>query len=362
MSLLKPATNNTRYLKVGIFGFEGSGKTHTAFEIIKGLTKLEGKKKIAFWDSEKGSDFHVERLRKEGLELHVIKSRSFQDLLGAIKEAEQGDYGGIILDSVTHAWRDLCDSYLAAKKERIKAKFKMKYEPTANLHMKDWSELKAKWFLFSDLFVNSNIHIVSCGRAGFEYNMTEDDEGKQEISKTGTKMKAEGEFGYESDLLLEMLKVPLPDSQGNKQKGFTNQCIVLKDRNDLMNGAVLFKPKFDDFKPIISQLAIGEKHIGVEARDSKEMFAHAGTSVQAMNDKMEIALDSLQEFLILKDLGGTSNEVKKKRTEALIQAFGTSSQKALENMAYQDFLNGLEKLKQIVNGEPLPPEQDKSAI
>jgi len=61
ISILKPAQNQTAYLKAGIMGFQGSGKTYTATRIASGLAKLSKKEKpkIAFFDTEKGSDFFV---------------------------------------------------------------------------------------------------------------------------------------------------------------------------------------------------------------------------------------------------------------------------------------------------------------
>ena len=49
--LLKPAQNQTAYLKAGILGFQGSGKTYTATRLASGLAKLSGKEnpKVAFF-------------------------------------------------------------------------------------------------------------------------------------------------------------------------------------------------------------------------------------------------------------------------------------------------------------------------
>jgi len=54
MALLKPAMNQTAYLKLGLQGFEGSGKTYLACNFAMGMAELTGVKKVAYFDTEKG--------------------------------------------------------------------------------------------------------------------------------------------------------------------------------------------------------------------------------------------------------------------------------------------------------------------
>lgn len=355
--LLKPASNGTAFLKLGVYGFQGSGKTFTSVEFALGMCKLTKKNKVAFFDTEKGSDFHIQRFKDAGVELHVLKSRAFKDLLQVIREAEQNDFGFLIIDSVTHVWRELCDSYLAAKVERMK-KFHRGGRMQANLTMKDWMSLKTEWAQFTDLFVNSNLHIAALGRAGYDYDVSEDDEGKQEIVKSGTKMKAEGEFGYESDLLLEMYKVPVAEVTKNKKaKGFTNRCIILKDRTDTMNAMSIDKPKFDDFQPIISFLNIGGEHVGNDpSRTSEDLFDNPGMSLEERRRRHAIALEELQEILILNGLDGTSSQAKSDRTKLLIDVFKTSSKTFLEEKIDLEILQaGVREIRQRF------PQQSPSA-
>ena len=157
MNLLKPASNGTAYLKLGLQGFEGSGKTHLACDFAKELTKLVKGKKVAFFDTEKGSDFHIKRFQDVGLELHVVKSKSFADLLTVIEEAESNGFSFLIIDSITHVWREICTAYKTKKKKD-------------RLSMPDWMVLKDEWSRFTHAYVNSAIHIAMCGRAGYEYD------------------------------------------------------------------------------------------------------------------------------------------------------------------------------------------------
>jgi len=71
MALLKKAVMGTAYAKLGIFGEAGSGKTRTAYEQAKWLATLTNKKAIAFFDTEKGSDFMVPLAERDGIEFYV---------------------------------------------------------------------------------------------------------------------------------------------------------------------------------------------------------------------------------------------------------------------------------------------------
>ncbi len=125
MSIFHKAENTQAKLKAGFMGFQGSGKTHTSTLIMIGLVArmkelgLElGDKPVFFLDSETGSDWVTPMFEGVGIELFVSKSQRFADLEPAIKEATQNG-AGLIIDSATHYWRDLCESYQAKKAKRI---------------------------------------------------------------------------------------------------------------------------------------------------------------------------------------------------------------------------------------------------
>jgi hypothetical protein len=334
MSLLKPAANRTAFIKVGIFGFEGSGKTRTAAEIAIGLTKQIGGTKVAFFDTEKGSDFHVERFKSAGIELFSHKSRAFIDLCDIIREAERGGYSFLIIDSITHVWRELVDSYLKKSSRKF-------------LSMKDWGILKTEWTQFTDLYVNSKLHIAMLGRAGHQYETEVDENGKDQIHKSGTKMKAESEAAYEPDLLLEMLRVPLSKENGDPdQHGFVNRCVVLKDRTDQMNGTVIDFPKFENFAPVISALNLGGVHLGADlTRTSEGMFSNSDRSYVELAKRKEIAIEELADLVTLAGLNGTSKESVAQRTRAMVDIFGGSGSKYIESLELTPLQVGIEKFK-----------------
>lgn len=335
--LLKPARNQSAFLKLGMLGFEGSGKTFTAVDFAIGITKLTKGTKVAFFDTEKGSDFHIDRFKNEGIQLDVLKSKSFLDVCNVIREAEAGGYSFLIIDSITHVWRELVASYLRKRGRKY-------------ISLPDWGILKGEWAQYTELYVNSKLHIAMLGRAGYEYSTEKDDDGKAESVKSGTKMKVETETGFEPDLLLEMYAVPKAEIEKNKKaKGFINRCLVRKDRTDTLNGRLIDMPKFKDFAPIVKFLNLGGEHVGTDsARNSDEMFGRPDRSWEERQKLIAIELEDLQATLIKGGLDGSSGETKKKRTEWLEKIFGTSSKTAIENMALADLCDRHKVLKEAL--------------
>jgi hypothetical protein len=120
MAELVAAKNRMAFAKVGVYGFGGTGKTFTSARIAIGLLKANEartheKKKCAFFETEVGSDFAKKQFEDAGYELLVMYSRSFRDLLDFFDKAVAANCDVVIVDSVTHVWRDLVAGYLKAK-------------------------------------------------------------------------------------------------------------------------------------------------------------------------------------------------------------------------------------------------------
>lgn len=335
MSLLKPATKQLAFLKAGVFGFEGSGKTYLSVELAIGITKLTKGTKVAFFDTETGSDFHIDKFKKDGIELYTHKGRAFQDLCQIIRDSESQGFSALIIDSTTHVWREFVQAFLTKRKKE-------------HLSIKDWGTLKKQWQEFTDLYVNSKLHIIMAGRAGYEYEANEDeDTGKTEFQKSGTKMKVEGETGFEPSILVEMIKVPKAEgSKRKKERGIVNRCFVIKDRSDTLNGKFIDYPKFKDFMPHIKSLNIGGEHVGVDtSRTSEGVFNDPDWSVADRQRRRDIALEDLQTVLLKAGLDGRSEEVRLKRANLLEDVFGKASKTHIENLNIEKLEKGVEQIK-----------------
>lgn len=347
------------YFKAGIYGEQGSGKTHTAVNLAIAIAKVLGKDAIAFYDTEVAATFHTERVKKAGLKFYLTPAKSLVGAIDFIYECERLGIPGVI-DSVTHLWRELIASY--CKQKGIKAPV-----------MRDWGHLKPHWYEFSDAFVQSRTHLIACGRAGIVTEDTENDEGKVDGFKViDTKMKAEGEFGYEASLELEMERVRL-DPKKRKEIAKTlpkkkhvyltradaNVCIVKKDRNpDLkttMMGRQIYWPIFEDFDDHMKCLNFGGKYPERSPNDSsaKLFQSENGPNMEQWKRKKDAALSKLwDEVIVLAKLDGTGKDQKLARAQALVRAFGTAAEKEIEDMRLVELLRGIECLQREFK---LPP-------
>lgn len=342
MELFKESKNDQAYLKAGLMGFAGDGKTYTASEIAIGMVKLmqerklpAGDKPVFFIDTETGSNWVKPRFEKEGIKLFVAKTKSLVDLKDAIIQTEKN--GSIlIIDSITHFWTAFTEEY-AKRKNR-----------TRGLEFQDWAWLKKEWRAFTDLFVNSACHIILCGRAGFEYDFFENQAGKKELIKTNVKMKAEGETGYEPSLLIQMEKHR--DLDKNK---VWRTAFIIKDRSTLIDGKVFKNPTFEDFLPHINFLNLCGDHVGFDAtRDNASLFTPDGSSRWEWEKKQkDIALDEIKEILI-KHYPGATSDAKKSKTDLLDEAFGTRSWEKIETLQCAFILQGRETLWIKLEGHP----------
>jgi len=337
LSILKPAESTTAYLKAGLLGFNGSGKTFTGKEMAIGLHKYAKlTKPVAFIDTETGSDFTINDFKAAGIELLVAKTRAFADVIQILKETE-GTCDIVMIDSITHVWRELCEAY-------------KKKKHTNRLYFQHWAELKDEWQRFTDLYVNCNTHIILCGRAGYEYDYFENDEGKKELMKTGTKMKVETEFGFEPSLLIEMERVKKATVKNPGLKGWIHRAYILKDRTNTIDGEQFDDPTFDVFLPHIQKLNIGGMHLGVDiTRTSEREFDDNGdTERQRRIKAMKVTLEEIQGEMVAMFPGSTAAE-KKAKMDMFVGLFDTRSWTAIESKKLEELQAGLIVLKTIAH-------------
>lgn len=337
-SLFSDATNTTAFLKCGIMGHTGSGKSRTASELLLGLVEhcrklgLEyAQRPVYFFDTETGSDWLLPIFKRRGWQLKVRKSRDFKTLVAGVREAEQ-HASAMLIDSVTHVWREYCEAFLHSTGR-------------TRLDGPDWDVLKRGWGRFTDLFVNSRLHIAVCGRAGYEYDHQEKDDGsgQLELVKVGMKMKAETEFGYEPSLLVLMER----ESDPQNMKRIRRVAYVLKDRSDTIDGKAFVVadthepekcvPTFDAFRPHVDFLNLGGEHIGVDTTSTSDgEFNDQGDSRwHQRRQQLRICLEEIDaEFQ--KQWPSQSAVDKAARADAIEKYFGTRSWTKVESMKLED--------------------------
>lgn len=339
MNMLKPASNRMAFSKVGIYGTAGSGKTRTATEIAIGLHKAIGSTKpIAAFDTEPAFSFVLPLFQKAGIELLVAdESRALADLMTFMDEAEKvSDI--VIIDSITHVWRDAQESYLTRLNDSRKRQNK---KPLLALEFQHWRPIKAAWAAFTDRFLSSKMHVIVCGRAGnvYEYQNKDDGSNKKELIQTGTRMATEKELGYEPSLLIEMVTT--------RDDGKTiNVAIIQKDRADTLNGHEIQMPNYAKMKPHFDALNIGGKHFdSMDQRNSQQLFDGAEESGWDGESRQRTIYSEEIAELMKKHFPSQSVDDKQKRADLLEEFFNTRSWTKVETTKSDELKFALIKMK-----------------
>lgn len=355
MGMLKPATNRMAFAKVGLYGTAGAGKTHTAALIAIGLHQFaKCEKPIGMFDTEPAASYIIPLFQKAGIPFLVYdESRALRDLLSFMNEAES-DCSIVIVDSITHVWRDTQESYLKKINDALAKKNK---KPIYKLEFHHWGPIKAAWSEFTDRYLSSKLHVIVCGRAGsiYEYQVNEES-GKRELITTGTRMATEKELGHEPSLLIELAPI-------REDGKIINRAFVLKDRSDNLNGDEIDSPTFDKLRPHFEALNLQGEHFGsMETRDSTDMFHEDGSdSWTAEQRNRAIWSEEVQGLLVKAHPGQTAAE-KQAKADLLEAIFDTRSWTRIENQSSEVTRSGYLRLKELLQSAGKVPADDAPKI
>lgn len=341
MSYLKTLGGGARYLKAGFLGFNKSGKTFTAVKLAAGTRKLfKQDGPIAFFDSEGGSDYVRALVQAEtGADPVGIKSRAFDDLMGMARECESSGVSVLIVDSITHVWRELCNAYMLRMNQQLDKANKSK---KSRMDIQDIMKIKDLWAPWPDFYLNSRLHIIICGRAGFEWAMEENEEtGKKELMKVGVKMKVESEFGFEPSLLVEMERVQNHDSG----KPMTHRATVLGDRFGVIDAKTCEDPGFAFFEPHVRLLLAGE-HTEIDTTVKSEPVVDEGGNDAWQREKRErvILCEEIQAELVRRWPSQSADD-KKAKADTLDALLKTRSWTKVESLDSAKLRKGLSDLR-----------------
>lgn len=351
MGLLK-AAGEPGWLKAGFLGFPGSGKTVTATRMAIAARRemgLDGP--IAFFDTEDGTPFVADMVqRATGRAMGVVKSRSLDDLKATVKECIDGGVSVLVVDSITHVWREVCDTYLRRVNANQKARGR---DPFEKLEFQHWSAVKGPdlWGGWTDLFLTAPLNIVICGRAGYEYDMERDERtGRRDLIKVGVKMRVEGEFGFEPSLVVEMDAEQVMN--GDRVTRIDHNALVLKDRNPdaatSLVGKTFRDPTGEEFLPHVRMLR-PKAHVPLDPSKASNIVIHnvaRDPAHAAELARREEIMEEVGAALEAAGLGGTGNEAKQGRSVEVLAAFGTGSKTKMEAMPSAELAAGLARLRE----------------
>ena len=230
MSRFQKATKTKSLLRMALFGPSGAGKTYSALSIASGIAEVL-KSRVAVIDTENGSaSKYADRFDFDALDLDSHTVFAYRD---AINEAAQEGYKVLVIDSLSHGWRQLI--------EEVEKLAKAKYN---NNTFSAWSEGTPMQKELVKTILEFPGHIIATMRAKMEYTLEKDERtGKSKPQKHGLAPEQGKGIEYEFDLVAEV--------------NLEHWMMVSKDRTGKFQDRPVEKPGAEFGKELIGWLNEG---------------------------------------------------------------------------------------------------------
>lgn len=211
-------------LKLALTGPAGGGKTMSALRLATGMSR-----KVAFIDTENNSaSLYSDRFAFDVLDLQPPYTHD--KFAQAVKDAVEGGYEVVVIDSASHFWEGVL-----AYKDALDKRGGNSYT--------NWNEAGSKFKIVLDAVLQSNIHVICCMRSKMDYVQEKGDNGKTVIRKVGLAPIMRDGISFEFTTVLDI------DS--------SHHANASKDRTGLFGDAI-FQITEDTGKKLLAWLNSGE--------------------------------------------------------------------------------------------------------
>lgn len=285
-----PATREQSRGRLLIFSPSGAGKTYTGMLVTQ---ELADGKPWAVIDTEHGS---AAKYADEFTFSHYVMGPPYdpRHYINAIAKAEQGEFGALLIDSITHEWdgtggvKEIVD----AAKGQFGGNSQAAWSVGTPLHNK-----------FVEAILAADCHIVCTARAKTDWMPGEDNRGRSIFIKVGLAPMQRDTIEYEFDLSLLM--------------DMENNGTVSKSRvRPFPLNTVIEKPGGDFGRMYLKWLREGSPPRERPAAGNVDV---TGATAEALRDEATTMLDALQ-----KDYGDFSEGVTwaERMQERCVEWFG----------------------------------------
>lgn len=186
---IRKAQRKFRYLKIGVGGITGSGKTLGALRLAYGI--CGDWDKICVIDSENNSADLYAHLGDYSV--YPMESFSPNDYIAAISGIEQAGFEVCIIDSLSHEWCGTSGALELVDKAAKTSRSGNSY--TA------WGDVTPLHQKFVNSWLQSKMHIIATMRQKDEYVIEQNAAGKMAPKRVGLKNIQRDGVDYEFDIL-----------------------------------------------------------------------------------------------------------------------------------------------------------------
>jgi hypothetical protein len=208
------AERSQLWLRCALFGPSGSGKTMTALRMAKGIAEKTGVPYAVIDTEARSASKYADRFK---FKVDNLAGKTIDHYLASLKTAQEMGYKVVVIDSLSHAWRELTDEV-----DRIaqSSSSKNTFSP--------WAKVNPKQKRFIDAILNFPGHIIATMRSNTEWVVKEGNGGKNRPERIGLKPEQGKGIEFEFDLLLELDQ--------------NHQAAVIKDRTGKYQDETIDKP------------------------------------------------------------------------------------------------------------------------
>jgi hypothetical protein len=202
------------YLRCALFGPSGSGKTMTALRMAKGIAEKMGIRYAVIDTEARSASKYADRYQ---FVVNNLENKTIDGYIKAMHEAYDAGYKVLVIDSLSHAWRELTDEV-----DRITQASQSKNS------FLSWGKVNPKQKRLIEAILNFPGHIIATMRSKTEWVIGQGRNGTMSPEKMGLAPEQGKGIEYEFDLLVEL----------NQQ----HQAIVTKDRTGKFQDETIEKP------------------------------------------------------------------------------------------------------------------------
>jgi hypothetical protein len=213
----KQAERTRLWLRCALFGPSGSGKTMTALRMAKGIAGIMGLPFAVIDTEARSASKYADRFT---FGVDDLADKTIDHYLVSMDEAYKAGYQILVIDSLSHAWRELTEEV-----DRITQ------ASAGKNSFLSWAKVNPKQKRLIEAILNYPGHIIATMRSKTEWVIGEGRNGKTSPEKLGLAPEQGKGIEYEFDLLVEL----------NQR----HQGIVTKDRTGKFQDEVIDKPGED---------------------------------------------------------------------------------------------------------------------
>jgi len=293
--LFQEAKKVTKRFKISAYGAPGSGKT------LFGLSFP----KAGVVDMEHGTDWYAGRDVVSGLgigrDFMVKHTKSAKEVIKFIDDLENrlrddpGYIETLVIDPITLFWEAVQDAFLT--------RLQKKKGDDVEIMFHHWKKIKGPYLRLMTKLINLPVHLVLLGRESSIY----DKNNKGELIVTGTKISAEKDTPYISDMHLRFFTKPHPET--GEDVFFAK---VEKDRtNILKKGTIIKNCSFKKLVELSNGIVNMDEVAVPSSSEPDEPISVAEKDMEIFDDEVKQEATATAKGDSLKDIDAIARELIK---------------------------------------------------